>query len=216
VSENLTYAGFPKRDGPFELAPGVPPLFPSQMPWSIDGSPEWLKIAYQSVSRNTAGTRRHAEIVACNSFRDAEAAAFELVPEILPIGPLTADADLGKPVGQLLGEDARCLRWLDAQPDRSVVYVAFGSFTVFGPRQLEELARGLELTRRPFLWVVRPDLKAGGGGGLSEAWLDEFRDRVAGRGVVVSWCAQQKVSCRRTVANHLITDRPPMDVWLTN
>jgi hypothetical protein len=39
-----------------------------------------------------------------------------------------------------------------------------------------------------------------GGGGLSKAWFDEFRDRVAGRGVVVSWCAQQKV------VNYLITD----------
>ncbi|OEL22522.1 UDP-glycosyltransferase 83A1 [Dichanthelium oligosanthes] len=65
--------------------------------------------------------------------------------------------DLKKPVGQFLPEDTRCLQWLDAQPDGSVVYMAFGSFTVFDPRQFEELALGLELIGQPFLWVVRPD-----------------------------------------------------------
>ena len=121
----------------------------------------------------------------CNSFRDAETAALELFPSIVPIGPLFADAELLKPVGQLLPEDTGCLRWLDAQPGGSVVYVAFGSFAIFNPRQFEELALGLELTGRPFLWVVRPDFTTGGG--LSKAWFDEFQGRVAGRGVVVSW-----------------------------
>lgn len=92
-----------------------------------------------------------AEVIVGNSFRDAEPGAFELYPDILPIGPLVADEQLKKPVGQFLPEDARCLEWLDAQPGRSVVYVAFGSFAVFIPRQFEELALGLELTGRPFL-----------------------------------------------------------------
>ena len=100
---------------------------------------------------------------------------------------MVADEQLKKP------EDARCLEWLDAQPGRSVVYVAFGSFTVFSPRQFEELALGLELTGRLFLWVVRPDFAAGG---LSEAWLDEFQRRVGSAGMIVSWCPQQQV-CRK-------------------
>ena len=119
----------------------------------------------------------------------------------MPIGPLFADRQFHKPVGQFLPEDTGCLEWLDAQADRSVVYVAFGSFTVFNPRQFEELALGLELAGRPFLWVVRPDFTAAG---LSKAWLDEFRDRVGGRGMIVSWCPQQQVHTTTTVPRHIL------------
>jgi hypothetical protein len=77
------------------------------------------------------------------------------------------------------------------------VYVAFGSFAIFDLRQFTELAEGLKLTRRPFLWVVRPDFTTGD---LSEAWFDEFKDRVAGKGMVVSWCPQQQVLAHRAVA----------------
>jgi hypothetical protein len=86
--------------------------------------------------------------------------------------------------------DTGCLKWLDAQSDSSVVYVAFGSFTIFDPRQFRELAEGLELTGRPFLWVVRPDFTSGG---LSKEWFDGFQSRVAGKGMIVSWCPQQQV-----------------------
>ncbi|CAL4927423.1 unnamed protein product [Urochloa decumbens] len=189
--------GFPKRHGSFEIAPGMPPFCPSQMPWSIDGPAEGQEVGYRMVSRNTQAARDHAEIILCNSFRDAEAAAFQLFPSILPVGPLFADAELRKPVGQLLPEDTGCLRWLDAQPHRSVVYLAFGSFTIFDPCQFQELALGLELTGRPFLWVVRPDFTTGD---LSEAWFDEFKDRVAGKGMVVSWCPQQQVLAHSAVA----------------
>ena len=78
----------------------------------------------------------HAEMVVCNSFHEVEAGAFKILPpNVVPIGPLTSDRELRKPVGQFLPEDTRCLQWLGAQPNGSVVYVAFGSFTVFDPRQ---------------------------------------------------------------------------------
>ncbi|KAL6637885.1 hypothetical protein ACP70R_025457 [Stipagrostis hirtigluma subsp. patula] len=189
--------GRPKRHGTFDLFPGMPPLCPSQMGWSVDGGAEAQEVAYQLLSRGAQAASSLAEIVVCNSFHDAEAAAFELFPNILPIGPLFADGELRKPVGQFLPEDARCLRWLDEQPDRSVVYVAFGSFTIFNPRQFEELALGLELAGRPFLWVVRPDFTAGG---VTRAWFDEFQGRVAGKGMVVSWCPQQQVLAHQAVA----------------
>jgi hypothetical protein len=180
----------------------MPPLHTSRLPWNNAGAPEDQPAIFQLVVRNNE-TKYLAEVIVCNSFRDAEPAAFKLYPNILPVGPLFADVQFNKPVGQFLPEDTRCLEWLDAKPERSVVYVAFGSFTVFNPRQFEELALGLELTGRPFLWVVRPDFAAG----LSKAWLDEFQRRVGDSGLIVSWCPQQQVrmfhalhavSCSRT------------------
>uniref|UniRef100_A0ACD6A9C6 Uncharacterized protein n=1 Tax=Avena sativa TaxID=4498 RepID=A0ACD6A9C6_AVESA len=190
--------GVPKRRGAFEVAPNMPPMYTSHMPWSIDGAPEGQQVSFRLVSRNTQATSL-AEIIVCNSFLDAETAAFELFPDIVPIGPLYADHELRKPVGQFLPEDTACLEWLDAHPDRSVVYVAFGSFTIFDPRQFRELAEGLELAGRPFLWVVRPDFTSDG---LSKDWFDEFQSRVAvnGKGMIVSWCPQQQVLAHRAVA----------------
>ncbi|KAK1643942.1 hypothetical protein QYE76_061747 [Lolium multiflorum] len=189
--------GVAKREGTYEFGPKMPPICTARMPWVIDGPPEGQQAMFQVVVSDNAQATRHAEIIVCNSFLDAENTAFELFPEIVPIGPLFADQEFRKPVGQFWPEDASCLEWLDAQSDSSVVYVAFGSFTIFGSRQFQELAEGLERTGRPFLWVVRPDFTSGG---LSKAWFDDFSSLMAGKGMIVSWCPQQQVLAHPAVA----------------
>ena len=181
-------AGWPEREETLQLTPGMPPLHTSLLAWNNSGPPEGQPTIFQLLCRSNKFNDL-AEIVVCNSFQEAEAGVFKLFPNILPIGPLFADSEFQKPVGNFLPEDMSCLKWLDARPDGSVVYVAFGSMAIFDPHQFQELAEGLELTGRPFLWVVRPDFTAG----LSKAWLDEFKQRVAGTGMIVSWCPQQQV-----------------------
>ncbi|KAJ1258920.1 hypothetical protein BS78_10G113000 [Paspalum vaginatum] len=188
--------GWPERDETLQLCPGMPPLQTSLMPWMDKTGVPIAHPAVFEVSSRINKFTDIAEVVVCNSFHEAEAGALKLFPNILPIGPLFADGELRKPVGHFLPEDERCITWLDARPDRSVVYVAFGSMAIFAPRQFEELAVGLELTGRPFLWVVRPDFTLG----LDKAWLHEFRQRVAGKGMIVSWCSQQQVLAHRAVA----------------
>ncbi|CAN6297732.1 unnamed protein product [Urochloa humidicola] len=187
--------GLPLRQETFQLAPGMPPLHTSLLSWNNSGAPEGQHIIFDLVTRNSK-LNDLAEMTVANSFHEAEAGAFKLFPNILPIGPLFADGEFRKPVGNFLPEDERCVKWLDAQPDGSVVYVAFGSMAIFDPRRFEELAEGLELTGRPFLWVVRPDFTPG----LDKEWLAEFSQRVAGRGMIVSWCSQQQVLAHRAVA----------------
>jgi hypothetical protein len=174
----------------------MPPLHTSLLSWNNSGAAEGQHIIFDLVCRNNKFNDDLAEMTVCNSFHEAEPAVFKLFPDLLPIGPLVADRELRRPVGHFLPEDAGCLDWLDAQPDGSVVYVAFGSLAIFDARQFQELAVGLELTGRPFLWVVRPDFTPG----LSTAWLDAFRRRVAGRGVIVEWCSQQRVLAHAAVA----------------
>jgi len=48
------------------------------------------------------------------------------------------------------------VRWLDAQPTGSVVYLAFGSIFSLKEEQVRELAHGLESSGQRFLWVIRP------------------------------------------------------------
>jgi hydroquinone glucosyltransferase len=83
------------------------------------------------------------------------------IRRILSIGPLIRSADcefggLGK-----REEDGCCaevFEWLDAQEEMSVLYVSFGSLLTVTETQIHELAHGLEVCGRPFLWVYRaPD-----------------------------------------------------------
>ncbi|KAK1647663.1 hypothetical protein QYE76_065468 [Lolium multiflorum] len=185
----LNHKGWPEREETLQLGPGVPPLHTSLLSWNNTVAPAGQPTIFQLVCQNNR-LNDLAEIVVCNSFQEAEAGAFKLFPGILPIGPLLVDGgESQKPVGNFLPEDTACLQWLDARPRRSVVYVAFGTFAVLDPRQFQELAEGLELTGRPFLWAVRPDFTTG----LDKAWLHDFQQRVTGTGMIVSWCPQRQV-----------------------
>ncbi|XP_048543027.1 putative UDP-rhamnose:rhamnosyltransferase 1 [Triticum urartu] len=135
-----------------------------------------------------------------------------------PLGPFLADL-FGKPVA-LCGllapydaalaaqegadhvddesESASLMRWLDEQPARSVIYVAFGSEAPLTGHHVRELALGLELAGARFLWALR---------GPSAALLpDGFEERVAvsGRGVVrVGWVPQVRILAHGAVGAFL-------------
>ncbi|XP_052136809.1 cyanidin 3-O-rutinoside 5-O-glucosyltransferase-like [Oryza glaberrima] len=135
--------------------------------------------------------------VLVNTFDALEPKALASVPgiDLIPVGPMVTDteADGG---GDLFeqDDDAGYMQWLDKQRDASVVYVAFGSLAVLSLRQLEEIRHCLEVTGRPFLWVVRRDNRDGcGGGGAATGLLPP-----AG-GMVVEWCSQARVLAHRAV-----------------
>nr|GMC97218.1 UDP-glycosyltransferase 83A1-like [Ipomoea batatas] len=75
------------------------------------------------------------------------------------------------------------------QPLNSVIYVAFGSHTIFDMAEFQELALGLELTNRQFLWVVRQGFIEEAGNPYPEGFIDRTRNR----GRLVKWAPQQKV-----------------------
>lgn len=137
-----------------------------------------------------------ADLTICNSAFELEPAAFSAIPEVLPIGPLSASSMPRNKAGNFWSEDSSCLSWLDQQPACSVIYVAFGSFTIFDQTQFQELALGLELTHRPFLWVVRPDITID----TQVGYPDGFQDRIGIRGKMVGWAPQEKVLRHLSVA----------------
>lgn len=93
-------------------------------------------------------------------------------------------------------EDKTCKSWLDEQCDNSVIYVAFGSLAILNERQFQELALGLELTGRPFLWVIRPDIT----GKAATNLLERFKDVIGDQGKVVEWSPQQEVLAHPALA----------------
>ncbi|CAK9186015.1 unnamed protein product [Ilex paraguariensis] len=180
--------GTPIKNQMIQLSPSMPSINTTNLAWACIGDLTAQKIIFEVVVKNIESSKT-VDWVICNSSYDLESATFTLFPHLSPIGPLLASNRLGKSAGYFWPEDSTCLRWLDQQPSHSVIYVAFGSFTVFDQNQFHELALGLELTNRPFLWVVRPDMTEE----ATDVYPKGFIERVGGRGRMVGWAPQQNV-----------------------
>ncbi|KAJ1289313.1 hypothetical protein BS78_02G154700 [Paspalum vaginatum] len=107
-----------------------------------------------------------------------------------------------------------CMRWLDEQPDGSVLYVSFGSGGTLSSMQTAELALGLEASGQRFLWVVRfpsdKDSMASYFGGPTDrvdpaSYLPEgFTERTRATGLVVlQWAPQVEILEHRAVGGFL-------------
>ncbi|KAL2231195.1 hydroquinone glucosyltransferase-like [Sesamum indicum] len=151
-----------------------------------------------------------ADGVMVNSFLELELEAFKDleqrrpdVPPVYPVGPLIrtgteAESDRG----------SECVKWLNDQPPKSVLFVSFGSGGTLSVEQFNELALGLEMSGHRFLWVVRTPQE-----NIADAYLnsqsivkdpldflpDGFLERTKGRGLVVaSWAPQIQVLSHRS------------------
>ena len=178
-------AGFALKSQTIELAPEMPTLKTENLGWLSIGGEATNKIIFHANCRNSVSARL-ADWILCNSSNGFEPSAFALAPQIQPIVPMFASTRLGNNSdGNFWAQDTTCLEWLHQKPPLSVVYVAFGSFTVFDQKQFHELALGLELSNRPFLWVVREDI--GDEGTKNKAYPEGFLDRIKGsKGNIVS------------------------------
>ncbi|CAO2150147.1 unnamed protein product [Urochloa humidicola] len=110
---------------------------------------------------------------------------------VFAVAPLNKLAPPAK--ATLYGEvqaDRQCLAWLDAREPGSVVYVSFGSLSVVDPNEFVELAWGLALSKRPFLWVVQPKFIRGF---ESSELPDGVLEEVGDRGMIISWAPQEEV-----------------------
>ncbi|OAY78282.1 7-deoxyloganetin glucosyltransferase-like [Ananas comosus] len=128
------------------------------------------------------------------------------LPNLYVIGPISPLSHRIPPTApsssigsNLWKEDTNCVKWLNTQVAGSVVYVNFGSITVMTRDQLVEFAWGLESSKSPFLWVVRPDLVDDDTAGLPE----EFVRDIEGRGLLVEWCNQEQVLAHPAVGGFL-------------
>ncbi|XP_074263060.1 7-deoxyloganetin glucosyltransferase-like [Silene latifolia] len=115
---------------------------------------------------------------------------YTLGPLEFLLGPIEANNEETKSLtSSLWKEDPHCLDWLDSYDPNSVVYVNFGSITVMTNDQLVEFAWGLANSHQPFLWITRPDIISGD----SAVLPPEFLEEVKGRGLIASWCNQERV-----------------------
>ncbi|XP_010273514.1 PREDICTED: UDP-glycosyltransferase 83A1-like [Nelumbo nucifera] len=190
----INESGTALKNEMIQLSPNAPAISTADLLWNCTEDPTMQSIIFKE-ALDTKSVTKLCDWILCNSFYELEPWFCDLIPNSLPVGPLLSNVIPGGTIGSLWQEDSTCISWLDQQPARSIIYVAFGSFATFSQRQFDELAAGLQLASGPFLWVIRPDFMNG-----SNRNRDEFRDGVAHCGKIVSWAPQQKVLGHPSVA----------------
>jgi len=195
-------------DKPLEFL-GVPSMPASHLVTSLLESPEdeLCRTMMQILERHAdthgvlVNTFESLESRALQALRDPLCVPGQVLPPVYSVGPLVGTGlTMDKQEG---GSRHECLAWLDAQPERSVVILCWGSKGALPKEQLKEIAVGLERCGQRFLWVVRTPAGSDGPRRYweqrAEADLDALLpegilERTKGRGLVItSWAPQVDV-----------------------
>ncbi|XP_023519630.1 UDP-glycosyltransferase 43-like [Cucurbita pepo subsp. pepo] len=146
--------------------------------------------------------RRYGETngVVINSFTELEPHALSSLGEIPPVYAVGPLLDLGGPAQWQPSRATHqsVLKWLDGQPERSVVLLSFGSMGSLDKAQIREIAFGLQRAGFRFVWVVRQPPKSqlehpDDYSDLDDVLPDGFVTRTAGLGLVCGWVPQVSI-----------------------
>ncbi|CAK9147693.1 unnamed protein product [Ilex paraguariensis] len=114
--------------------------------------------------------------------------------------------DLNDFMFKFLGEEAsNCMNASDIifntfdYLENEVLNAITSNVTLMTDQELIEFAWGLASRKKPFLWVLRPDIVLGNSAKLPEYFIEETKDR----GLVVSWCPQDQVLSHCSVGGFL-------------
>ncbi|KAL0545896.1 hypothetical protein IC582_015793 [Cucumis melo] len=113
------------------------------------------------------------------------------VPSLYCVGPIL---NLKNTVNQV-----NILKWLDDQPQASVVFLCFGSMGSFDEEQVKEIAQGLERSGVRFLWSLRQPPPKGKWVAPSDyadskdVLPEGFLDRTASVGKIIGWAPQVEI-----------------------
>ncbi|XBI15186.1 anthocyanidin 5,3-O-glucosyltransferase-like [Aegilops tauschii subsp. strangulata] len=141
------------------------------------------------------------------ALKDPRCVPGRVLPPVYCIGPFVGAIAEAK-------ERHECLVWLDGQPDRSVVFLCFGSIGAesHSKEQLREIAIGLEKSGHRFLWVVRAPVHDMGkpfnpsaDPDLDALLPDGFMERTSDRGLVVKLWAPQLDVLRHRATGAFVT-----------
>ncbi|XP_010276149.2 PREDICTED: UDP-glycosyltransferase 82A1 [Nelumbo nucifera] len=191
--------GSPQQKCAGFVLPGQPMFSLEDLPWLVGNSVArksrfafWLRTLERS---------RSLKWLLVNSFpEERDGYREQLQPthnngqSIFPVGALIKHTESKHP--SFWEEDMSCLDWLGKQKPGSVIYVSFGSWVApIGDEKIQELALGLEATKRPFILVLAPMWRKGLPVG--------FLERVGEQGKVVSWAPQKELLQREEIGCYL-------------
>ncbi|CAN4091904.1 unnamed protein product [Withania somnifera] len=92
-------------------------------------------------------------------------------------------------------------KWLDRQNPKSVVFVGFGSECKLTKDQICEIAKGVQLSGLPFLWILR---KPNWASNHTDALPSGFGKATEGRGLVhIGWAPQKEILAHSSIGGSL-------------
>ncbi|XP_057790298.1 putative UDP-glucose flavonoid 3-O-glucosyltransferase 3 [Salvia miltiorrhiza] len=121
-------------------------------------------------------------------------------PRVYPVGPILN-------LSSQFNEDDDVKKWLDDQPENSVIFLCFGTKGSFPGAQVREIALALETSGCKFLWSLRkPGVKGAGKlmveyDDFDEVLPEGFLERTKGFGRVIGWAAQVAVLAHPAVGS---------------
>eukprot|EP00253_Pinus_taeda_P026556 PITA_26556 len=188
--------------------PGMAPLRVKDLPSSLlltENSNYYYVFEFNKIQ---AQATLEADLVILNTFDELDRPVVDALQKRLPplytIGPLLLQAEsvddrISDVSASMWTEETGCAEWLDSQEPCSVIYVCFGSVSVMSEEEVLEFAWGLEASRQPFLWAIRPDLIRG----QTAALPCDFLEKVKYRSFFVRWAPQMKVLSHPSVGGFL-------------
>ncbi|KAJ3708678.1 hypothetical protein LUZ61_012383 [Rhynchospora tenuis] len=197
-----------RDDDPYQCYISVPDLPGPQISIPVSELPFFLRDESHlaDIGENIAFSRLNGSGTVVNTFSDLELDYCKtymktIDPKIYLVGPLGLNQSKDKSLNMKRGGKGRndCLNWLDKMPDRSVVFVCFGSWCHFSVEQLHKLAVGLEESGKNFLWVVRD------GVGASEWMPKGWEERVKPRGLLIRGWVPQVAILRHEAVGAFLT-----------
>ncbi|XP_004296707.1 PREDICTED: crocetin glucosyltransferase 3 [Fragaria vesca subsp. vesca] len=181
--QHLPHRTVSSDDEEFHL-PGFPErcrLTPShlhQFLRAADGTDTWSRYFQPQISLSMKSFG-----LICNTVEEIEPFGLQVLRNYvkLPVwSVLASNISSKKYSGKKSGISAeRCIEWLDSHASDSVVYISFGSQNTITASQMMELAKGLEMSKKPFVWVIRPPVGHDLKGEFRPEWLPErFEERM--------------------------------------
>lgn len=196
IDANFTSDG--TLDQHMDWIPGMPNMRLRDFPSFIRITDLNDAVIIKAIQSETNYTLHQGSSILINTFDELEHQVLDVLkqqnPNIYTIGPLHLLSKqmplhdyFNTTTPSLWKEDQFCLNWLDKRETNSVMYVNYGSIATMSNETLLEFAYGLANCGYSFLWVVRPDVLE------SNAIPREYFEEIKERGLVVSWCDQEKV-----------------------
>ncbi|KAK8941134.1 UDP-glycosyltransferase 85A2 [Platanthera zijinensis] len=195
-------------DIPIDWIPGMKQIRVRDMP-SFHRPTDPGDIVFNYIGREARRAAKATAIIV-NTLEELERPILDamatdlLLPPVYAVGPISllsclSQSPIKRSVPTVLLEDGDCLPWLNGRKQGSVLYVNFGSIVMLSELELEEFAWGLAGSCCDFLWVIRRDLVTDSTAVVPVQFALETKER----GLVVSWCDQERILAHPAVGGFL-------------